>query len=385
MELHSDYEVQCEKYLLGELSEGDSQQLEEAYFADDSLFERFVAVKEDLLDAYARGLLTGNKRKHFEKQFLGSKPRREEIEDARQLIRVSTALPHDPASQRATPPTVDDRHSLWNWLAGRSVLIPVSGLATLLIIAFGSWMLLRDRQNRIQKDNGQANQNVVSNPSERNAPGERTATVQATPQVSPAERGNVKQTSGRDNGRPIGPSPTSGLNLGGERGRSRGVRSTEPEQVASQSSAEETVALVIEPRSSRSISAAPTPTPTNTPNSKYVLDGADQIPEVPRLLLNANVKSVQLTLVYHYEVEGSVDVTISDMEGREIASVHDLEIQSGETKSGVSLRFPAERLKRKDHIVRLSTRTKEGTSETIAEYYFTVIRKGPTRTGPRKQ
>lgn len=50
MELHSDYEVQCEKYLLGELSEDDSQQVEEAYFADDSLFERFVAVKEELID-----------------------------------------------------------------------------------------------------------------------------------------------------------------------------------------------------------------------------------------------------------------------------------------------------------------------------------------------
>ena len=371
MELHSDYEVQCEKYLLGELSEADSQQVEEAYFADDRLFERFLAVKEDLFDAYARGLLTGNKRKHFEKQFLGSKSRREEIEDADQLIRVTTASPQDRAAQRANPPTYE-RYSIWNWLVGRSVLIPATALAILLSIAFGSWILLRDRPNRTEKDNKQANQNISANPVEENSPGERTATVKATPQVLPSERGAVEHASGTDSGaHKVAPE------------RSSRASSTAQEKVAARTSAEETVALVVEPHSSRSINPAPMASPPAMPSGITVAPQTYYV--APRLLLNSNVRFVQLSLVYRHPVEGPVDASISDMGGREVVSVRDLEVQSDETKSVVTFKFLASRLKRNDHIARLSTRTKDGTSETIAEYYFTVTRKAPTLSGPPKQ
>jgi hypothetical protein len=37
------FEETCERYLLGELSEAEREQFEEAYFADDALFERFLA------------------------------------------------------------------------------------------------------------------------------------------------------------------------------------------------------------------------------------------------------------------------------------------------------------------------------------------------------
>ena len=47
MEVKSDFENLCEQYLLGQLSESDRQHLEEAYFAEDDLFERYLAVKDD--------------------------------------------------------------------------------------------------------------------------------------------------------------------------------------------------------------------------------------------------------------------------------------------------------------------------------------------------
>ena len=59
MEQIHDYEEVCARYLLGELSEQEQAELEEGYFADDALFERFRAVKDDLIDAYARGDLAG--------------------------------------------------------------------------------------------------------------------------------------------------------------------------------------------------------------------------------------------------------------------------------------------------------------------------------------
>jgi len=54
LEQQSEFEETCERYLLGELSEAEQERFEEAYFADDALFEQFQAVKDDLLDAYAR-------------------------------------------------------------------------------------------------------------------------------------------------------------------------------------------------------------------------------------------------------------------------------------------------------------------------------------------
>jgi anti-sigma factor RsiW len=78
VEVKSDFENLCEQYLLGELSDSDRQQLEEAYFAEDDLFERYLIVKEDLIDAYTRGELSAEKRKQFELHFLSSAARAKE-------------------------------------------------------------------------------------------------------------------------------------------------------------------------------------------------------------------------------------------------------------------------------------------------------------------
>ena len=61
MEDFHDYEDTCARYLLGELSEPELAHFEESYFADDSLFERFRAVKDDLIDAYARAVALAQK------------------------------------------------------------------------------------------------------------------------------------------------------------------------------------------------------------------------------------------------------------------------------------------------------------------------------------
>ena len=50
-------EEMCVSYLLGELSENDQERFEAAYFADDVFFDRYMAVKNELLDLYSRGEL----------------------------------------------------------------------------------------------------------------------------------------------------------------------------------------------------------------------------------------------------------------------------------------------------------------------------------------
>jgi len=364
LDLNSDYEVQCEKYLLGELSEPDSQQFEAAYFADDSRFERFVAVKEDLLDAYARGLLTGEKRQQFEKRFLASAAGRQEIEDARQLIQFTTAASHDPGAQTVGAVLPSERHSLWSWLTGRSVLIPAGALATLFVLAFVSWMLLRNRTNTNQKDNAQANQGVVPSPRKDDLTAPRTVTAQATPEDSPVQRGTVE-------------SPSSLASRGQNTKRSPRVNSGDSEKLASRTADEESVALVLYPYTSRSITPLPTPTPSTNQSGL----GFSALTSAPRLTLHSRTQSVQLSLIYRYALEGPVEASVSDMNGKEILRRRNLNTgQSSEGKQSVTFAFPTSLLKRNDYIVRLSTRTKDGTPETIAEYSLNVERKPPQRT-----
>src|SRR2546422_11455668 len=82
LEQNHDYEHTCTRYLLGELTEAEQTQFEEAYFVDDLLFERFLAVKDDLVDSYVRHELAGRERERFEQHFLANQPRRERLNDA---------------------------------------------------------------------------------------------------------------------------------------------------------------------------------------------------------------------------------------------------------------------------------------------------------------
>ena len=79
------------RYLLGDLTEQERARLEEEYFTDDDAFERLLVVKGELLDAYARGDLSGRERELFEQHFLSTRPRRQRLSEATELIEFSTA------------------------------------------------------------------------------------------------------------------------------------------------------------------------------------------------------------------------------------------------------------------------------------------------------
>ena len=66
-----------QRYLLGELPESEQQSLEQEYFNDQRLFEHIVQVENDLVDKYARGLLSPATRERFEEYYLAHSGRRE--------------------------------------------------------------------------------------------------------------------------------------------------------------------------------------------------------------------------------------------------------------------------------------------------------------------
>jgi hypothetical protein len=79
-----------ERYLLGDVSDEERVEIEETYFADDEEFESLMEIHDDLVDSYARGLLTPEERERFERRYLISEAGVERVEFARTLARKTS-------------------------------------------------------------------------------------------------------------------------------------------------------------------------------------------------------------------------------------------------------------------------------------------------------
>jgi hypothetical protein len=126
----------CERYILGELSDGDQEQFEAAYFSDDAFFEKYLAFKTELLDLYSRGQLPEEKRQKFEKHFLATAPRRQRAADAKEFISAVTAF--GARLEPAAPVVKPTRLSIFQYLKGPALAWAV----VLIAVLAGVWWLV---------------------------------------------------------------------------------------------------------------------------------------------------------------------------------------------------------------------------------------------------
>jgi CHAT domain-containing protein len=87
------------RYLLGALSEDESRQIEERYFAGSDLYDQLRAAERDLIDRYARGDLSGADRQRFEDRFLNTPGRRDRVEFGLALNKY-VSKPAAPATEK---------------------------------------------------------------------------------------------------------------------------------------------------------------------------------------------------------------------------------------------------------------------------------------------
>jgi anti-sigma factor RsiW len=73
------------QYLLGALPEEETERVEELCFIDDEFAVRLTAVENDLVDAYVRGRLAGERLERFDSHYLASPKRRKKVKTARML------------------------------------------------------------------------------------------------------------------------------------------------------------------------------------------------------------------------------------------------------------------------------------------------------------
>lgn len=76
-------EMKRVRYLLGLSSLAEREHVESEYFEDEDAFEEMLTAEDDLIDAYARGELTGDERQRFEKRFVSSLRERDRVQFAR--------------------------------------------------------------------------------------------------------------------------------------------------------------------------------------------------------------------------------------------------------------------------------------------------------------
>lgn len=334
MEENHEHENACERYLLGEMSEQEQAQLEEAYFADDALFERFLAVKDDLIDAYARGDLTGQKREQFEQHFLASESRRERVEEARGFIRAVTAASTNTITVDKTNPAHTDDATSWlqsiSKLFVSRPLVWQGALAVLLLIALaGSWLLVRRFQ---------------SQRTER----ERLQNEEAARRLQEQERGRAVVPPVTSNGLPTNPTATPTPE--------RTPPSKPADEHPPQPMPAQVASLFLSPFSPRDATAS---------NS---------------LLLRPETRGVRLHLAFKEGDYSRYDVALRTLDGKQVLTRQGFKARSSAEGKSVTITLEPAIFDRQDYIITLNGLTAGGKREAIGDYYFRVERTAPQST-----
>jgi uncharacterized membrane protein YccC len=75
------------RYMLGELDQEEQQRLEREIMTDNHTFEQLSAAEDELVEEYLEGSLSAREREKFEKHFLSTPERRQELKLAKALRR----------------------------------------------------------------------------------------------------------------------------------------------------------------------------------------------------------------------------------------------------------------------------------------------------------
>lgn len=81
------------RYLLGSLSDEDTELIDWAVISNEDFAALLCLVETDLVDAYARDALSGEVRERFEDVYLASPLRRNRVRFAGQFLRLTAAAP----------------------------------------------------------------------------------------------------------------------------------------------------------------------------------------------------------------------------------------------------------------------------------------------------
>jgi len=167
--------MKWDRYLLGSLSAGEQDELEERLFRDDRLFEEIQAAEDDLILRYLNGGLSRRYRKRFELEYLHDQAHRDRLEFMRNLIALHSVT--EKRAKRSPWLPLDSSVVGWGWA--------ILATAAIVLIAWIAQTSLRHRPPL-----GNIEQNTASvSPKAAMAPPQNANGMQPeshTPNVAPA-------------------------------------------------------------------------------------------------------------------------------------------------------------------------------------------------------
>jgi methionine-rich copper-binding protein CopC len=147
MKQYANHTEEIRQYLLGHLSEEIHQQLEERLLIEDSFLEELLVAEEELIDDYIKGDLSDDDRLSFEKHFLSTSERHENLRFAMALSQYTANSTEQAESEFAKAPastfnpTLTERlRAFWNnqgW-----ALRAAMSFAVIAILAGALWLSL---------------------------------------------------------------------------------------------------------------------------------------------------------------------------------------------------------------------------------------------------
>src|SRR5882762_11304900 len=123
------------RYLLGQLSDGAGEEMERDLLANEDIFAELLVIEDELTDEYVKGRLTPDERANFERHFLATPERQEDLRFAQALNRYVKAHNHKQTAAVHVP--VFRYHQTFLFRAIAAVAI--------VAILLGAWWIIRHR------------------------------------------------------------------------------------------------------------------------------------------------------------------------------------------------------------------------------------------------
>lgn len=132
------------RYLLGDLPEDQAERLDEQSVTDDEFAARLSVVEDDLVDLYASGRLTGDRRRRFESFYMSSPRRREKAAFATRLLET---LERENNPQKPDAAAQHDRRNIpwFPWAVAAAVALCVAA----------GWLFVQDSRLRSELTDAQ--------------------------------------------------------------------------------------------------------------------------------------------------------------------------------------------------------------------------------------
>ena len=331
-------------YLLGTLAAAETETYDERSLTDDRFVDALDAAERELVDAYARGELGEPEARRFESHYLASPLRREK---ARFAAAFQVFAEKETAAAAATAPVIareTEKEGFFAWVAAvfdRRRLSFALAAATLLLAAFGGWLMI---ENRRLADRA-------------------SQTERRREELAAREKELADRLAGEAN---------AGAEAARELAAAREERERLEAELAREKQAREALAAA---RAKPEIETKPAPPRAAAPSiASFVLApplrGAG---DLPRLAIPRRTDLVSVGLQLEDDPYGVYRVALTDQNGRTVWRSGPLRARGGGGGRALAVRFPARLLRAEIYSLEVAGANAGGAPENFINYTFRAV------------